>query len=190
MYPNTYGHGHLIEQGSASRGYRTILAYTTTNHSTRVNYYSNPGVIYSNTGTYIRTQAISNNAAVLLENRFKMAAISDESDACKVSTAPSPTPPPPPQPQGFYGGGCESMLGTCNEGACIFPFVFKGQAINSCTNIDGDSQAWSATEVTLNQTQKKTKSLHNLHLIYSHSTSVFLAFTKDIRGNLKKITPI
>ena len=49
-------------------------------------------------------------------------------------------------------GGCESMLGTCKEGACIFPFVFKGQAINSCTTIDGDSQAWCATEVTMNST--------------------------------------
>ena len=106
--------------------------------------------MYSQTGT--GKQAISNNAAVLLENRFKMAAIGYVSDACRVSPPPSNTPPAPPRPQGCYGGGCESMLGTCKEGSCIFPFIFKGQAINSCTTIDGDSQAWCATEVTLNST--------------------------------------
>ena len=46
-----YGHGHLIEAGTASTGYRTILAYTASGHSTRVNYYSNPSVIYPPTGT-------------------------------------------------------------------------------------------------------------------------------------------
>merc|ERR1719220_2151248 len=41
-----YGHGHLIEEGKSSTGYRTILAYTATGHRTRVNYYSNPDQIY------------------------------------------------------------------------------------------------------------------------------------------------
>merc|ERR1719450_1849589 len=34
----SYGHGHHIEQGSASKGFRTILAYSASNHQTRVNY--------------------------------------------------------------------------------------------------------------------------------------------------------
>ena len=38
----SHGHGHLIEQGSANTGYRTVLAYNADGHSTRVNYYSNP----------------------------------------------------------------------------------------------------------------------------------------------------
>ena len=78
-YP--YGHGHLIDQGSASTGYRTILAYSATGHQTRVNYYSNPDVIYPPTGT--RTgDAVSNNAALLNLNRLDFAAIGDESSVC------------------------------------------------------------------------------------------------------------
>ena len=48
-YP--YGHGHLIDAGTASTGVRTILAYNANGHSTRVNYYSNPSVNYPGTGT-------------------------------------------------------------------------------------------------------------------------------------------
>ena len=46
----SYGHGHHIAQGSASFGYRTILAYYAENHYTRANYYSNPAVTLPATG--------------------------------------------------------------------------------------------------------------------------------------------
>ena len=66
----SYGYAHLIAQGTASSGRRTILAYSATNHYTRVNYCSNPSVIYPGTGTPTGVAGISNNAAVLTQNRF------------------------------------------------------------------------------------------------------------------------
>ena len=74
-YP--YGHGHLI-----AGGYRTILAYTAPNHETRANYYSNPAIDLPATGTSTGVEGLSNNAAVLLRNRFAMAALGDESSQC------------------------------------------------------------------------------------------------------------
>ena len=40
------------------------------------------------------------------------------------------------------------------------------------------------------QTWKNTKSLHNLNSIYFSYKSLFLAFTKEIAGNMKKCTQI
>ena len=47
------GHAHLIDKGIASNstGYRTILAYNAAGHEKRVNYYSNPSVIFPPTNT-------------------------------------------------------------------------------------------------------------------------------------------
>ena len=44
-------------------GFRTIMAYSTTNHRTRVNYYSNPSVIMplSNTATGSTGVSINEN---------------------------------------------------------------------------------------------------------------------------------
>ena len=65
------GHGYLIPQGSASTGYRTILAYAATNHVLRVNYYSNPDVIYPTTGTATGVAGQANNARVqTIANHF------------------------------------------------------------------------------------------------------------------------
>ena len=80
VYP--YGHGHLIAQGSAGTGYITILAYGAPGHSTRINYYSNPSVIYPPTGTPTGVEGLSNNAAVLIRNRFILAAVGNESADC------------------------------------------------------------------------------------------------------------
>ena len=76
IYPG--GHGHLIEGGL-----RTILAYRSAGHTTRVNYYSNPSVLYPPTNTPTGLQQLSNNAAVLRVNRFSMADTGDESGACR-----------------------------------------------------------------------------------------------------------
>ena len=78
----SYGHGHLIEQGVASKGYRTVLAYSSSNHETRVNYYSNPAVIFSETQTATGVSGLSNNARVITENRFAFASLGDESAVC------------------------------------------------------------------------------------------------------------
>merc|ERR1712212_605551 len=85
-YHYPYAHGHLIAQGSASTGFRTILAYNADNHNKRVNYYSTPAVIYPATGTPCGVAAgfpnAANNAALLTQQRFRLAEIGDESQTC------------------------------------------------------------------------------------------------------------
>ena len=86
----SYGLGHLIAAGSASTGYRTIMAYSAAGHSTRVNYWSNPSVNYPLTGTPTGVAGEANNAAVLTSQRFQLAAIGDEmTGSCKMSTGPA-----------------------------------------------------------------------------------------------------
>ena len=79
-----HGHGYHIAQGTGKTGYRTILAYWKSGHSIRKNYYSNPSVILPETGT-VTGNAEANNAAVLMQMRFGLAAVGDESRACKSS---------------------------------------------------------------------------------------------------------
>ena len=81
-YAYSYGHAHLIEQGSASRGYRTILGYNAPNHGTRVNYYSNPAVTFPTTGTPTGVAGVSDNAAIFMRNIDTLSALGDESAAC------------------------------------------------------------------------------------------------------------
>ena len=87
-----YGHGHLIEQGEASSGFRTILGYTATGHKTRVNYYSNPNQIYPPSGTPLGKEGVSDNVRLLTENRLAMQAIGDESGTCSDGSVPGTTP--------------------------------------------------------------------------------------------------
>ena len=86
----SYGHGQLIEKGSASTGYNSIMAYGTTGYRAKANYYSNPDVIFPGTGTPTGVAGVSNNARVLREMIGQMAAVGDESGTC------SDVPPPPP----------------------------------------------------------------------------------------------
>jgi len=81
-YP--HGHGHHIAAGNGKMGTRTILAYSATGHSERVNYYSNPNVNLPRTGTPTGVAHRANNAAILLANRFALAAIGDESGTCSA----------------------------------------------------------------------------------------------------------
>ena len=82
IYP--YGTGHLIDQGRSRNrlGFRTIMAEVGRGHMQQVNYFSNPDIIYPGTGTPTGTTK-SNNARVLMNNRFKMAALGDESRRCQ-----------------------------------------------------------------------------------------------------------
>ena len=95
-YP--YGHGHHIEQGSATTGYRTIMAYPVGGHWNRVNYYSNPAVDLPITGTPTGVAGVSNNAKVIRDNRFIFAAIGDESATCSDGTVSTPSTPAPTEP--------------------------------------------------------------------------------------------
>ena len=70
----SYGHGFLIPGG-----YRSIMGYNYPGHSFRVNYYSNPNVNYQ--GSASGTSS-ANNAKVISDNRFAMAAVGDESGSC------------------------------------------------------------------------------------------------------------
>ena len=118
VYP--YGHGHLIAQGTASTGYRTILAYNAAGYSQRVNYYSNPSIIYPPTGTPTGVNGLSNNAAVLMLNRFSLAALGDESATCgsgTVTTTTTTTTGPVP-PCVNLSSDCKQ----CNRQSCSTEF--------------------------------------------------------------------
>ena len=137
FYP--HGHGHLIEAGSASTGARTILAYSASGHSRRVNYYSNPSLTYQPTGTALGVEGEANNAAVLLENRLAMEAVGDETASCSDGSSPptgSATTTPSPPTTG--NGSC---------GNCIFPFTFANRVHLTCTTLDGDPSPWCSTRV-------------------------------------------
>ena len=132
----SYGHGHHIAQGTASFGYRTILAYYAENHYTRANYYSNPAVILPATGTPTGVAGVSNNAAVITQNRFMFAALGDESNTCQETSGSTTTAT---TSSGTGSTTSSSSTGGC--GNCVFPFLFNGRLHDSCTTIDGDN-AW------------------------------------------------
>ena len=81
--PYPYGTGHHLESNDDEEedeedgGYRTIMSYKKEGHKTRINYYSNPNIRFDN-GALTGTDS-SNNALVLLKNRFRLAAVGDES---------------------------------------------------------------------------------------------------------------
>ena len=112
----SYGHGHHIEQGDASHGYRTIMAYWAPNHHVIANYYSNPSVDFPITQTPTGVADVSNNARVITENRFAFAANGDESNMCsEVSTSaptttPSTTPPPTTTSGAVLCSGAQTLL--------------------------------------------------------------------------------
>ena len=82
------GHGHLIERGEHHAGLHTIMAYQRDGHWDQTNYYSNPDVIHPQTGTRTGVRNLSNNAAVILNNVGKLAALGDESGSCGASCDP------------------------------------------------------------------------------------------------------
>ena len=75
--PYPYGHGHFF-----SPHHRTIMATSYNHRVTRVNYYSSPTLIFPDTGTPTGVEGISNNVRVLMENRFALADVGDESTPC------------------------------------------------------------------------------------------------------------
>merc|ERR1712227_732117 len=110
-----YGHAHLIlpTGDTTYSGYRTILAYFADGHYNRVNYYSNPAIIFPTTGTATGVVGVSNNVAVLNQNRAAYAALGDESQACgagattTVTSAPTPGPTTTTAAPPVGGPACE-----------------------------------------------------------------------------------
>ena len=137
----SHGHGHLISSGAASTGYRTILAYFATGHATRVNFYSNPSVLYPVTGTSTGLAGLSNNAAVITANRFSMASLGDESATCSDGTTITTQPTTTTQASSIISGSTAnvstSTIGNC--GNCVFPFIYQRRIFDRCTSIDGDA---------------------------------------------------
>lgn len=76
QYKNPKGdnYGHLI-QGT---NFRTIMAYNNPDHKKRVNYWSNPSIIYEDTGSPTGVVGKANNARHITKNRFAMAACGNE----------------------------------------------------------------------------------------------------------------
>ena len=110
-----FGHGHLIAQGTASTGRRSILAYNAKNHGLRVNYYSNPHVILPETGTPTGVAGVSNNAAVFIQIRHTFASLGDESAVCNDGSSPTTSTSPSPPPS------------TVSCGNCVFSFMYCGR---------------------------------------------------------------
>jgi len=99
--PSGDGYAHLIQPTGDSKysGYRTILGYFNDGHYYRMNYYSNPDVIFPTTGTPTGVTDVSNNARLITANRFAMAACgTDEQNGNCDGAAPSPSPAPVPSP--------------------------------------------------------------------------------------------
>lgn len=73
-----YGYGWFI--GPPGFGYRTCMAYSDDGHKTRLNRFSNPELSYQGEATGDQDEA--DNARVIRDNRFLMAAIGDETESC------------------------------------------------------------------------------------------------------------
>jgi hypothetical protein len=57
-----------------------LSSYPRSGYYTQVLHYSNPNVLYA--GTYPTGTALNNNARILTENRFVIAAIGNEQETC------------------------------------------------------------------------------------------------------------
>jgi len=78
-YPYAYGHFIGPTNDAWWKGYRSSMAYRKAGHYHRINYFSNPDVMYKGypTGT-----EENNCARTIKENRFGMAAVGNESKTC------------------------------------------------------------------------------------------------------------
>merc|ERR1711892_1236549 len=90
-HPYLHGHGYLIKPTGPSKwtGYRTILAYNADGHYNRINRYSNPDQVCPNCLEVdsVMGDEFSNNAKVITDNRFAMAACGTEENTCSIPVA-------------------------------------------------------------------------------------------------------
>ena len=64
------------------------MGYPSGKYEKVINYYSNPKVLFNGVATGTKTQ---DNARVIKENRFAMAAVGDESGTCSTMSTTSST---------------------------------------------------------------------------------------------------
>jgi len=93
-HPYLYGHGFLMQPPgeTANSGYRSILSYTADHHKHRVNYYSSPNIIFPATSSSTGEHPYADNARVITDNRFSMAACGDESSTCDTKVPEKQVP--------------------------------------------------------------------------------------------------
>merc|ERR1719228_386854 len=88
-HPYLHGHGYLIKPTGPSKysGYRTILAYFADGHYNRINHYSDPGQVCPDCleSDSVLGDEYSNNAKVITDNRFAMAACGAEENMCSAT---------------------------------------------------------------------------------------------------------
>ena len=76
-YPSAYG---FLIRPPVMSGLRTILAYDEAGNATRINYYSSPTFLYQ--GTFPTGNGTTDVAGLLIQRRFIMAAVGNESMTC------------------------------------------------------------------------------------------------------------
>ena len=93
--------------------YRSIMAYSTAGEK-RVNYYSSPLIKYQGYATGTST---ADNARTLVENRFAVAAIGDESMSCSGTSASVTSPPTSvtSPPTTTVSSSCVDKFSNCKE---------------------------------------------------------------------------
>ena len=101
-------------------------------YGNKVNYYSNPDVTFPATGTPTGVEGVSNNAKVMTEVRFNMAAMGDESGTCRGAPAPVKT-------NGQWGkwskwGECEANCKKTRVRQCDNPSPSNGG--KDCKGVD------------------------------------------------------
>jgi len=152
-YP--YGHGHLIAKGSHYTGARTVLAYNANGHRSRVNWYSNPNVNFPTTGTPTGVAGVSNNAKLLTENRFALAAVGDESECSgsvpTVTTTTTTTTTEKPASNECVLSGVTSFSTSLK----YLGGKSKAQCMQACTN-DANCFKWVADRRNRNQCYHQT----------------------------------
>jgi len=96
-HPYLHGHGYLIQPTGPTEwsGYRTILAYRAYGHYQRINRYSDPDQQCADCledGVALGDEK-ANNAKVITDNRFVMAACGAEDSVCSAPTETTTTAP-------------------------------------------------------------------------------------------------
>ena len=92
------------------------MAYSTAGEK-RVNYYSSPLIKYQGYATGTST---ADNARTLVENRFAIAAIGDESMSCSGSSVTSPPTTVTSPPTTTVSSSCIDKFSNCKEQISYF----------------------------------------------------------------------
>merc|ERR1711952_550900 len=114
-----------------------LISYEAVGHNLRVNYYSNPVVIFPLTGTPTGVEGVSNNAAVLMRNIGTFAALGDESSTCDT-------------------GGSGAVSG--NAASPTTSAILTSSTTTSSKTTTATTTTTTTTSTTTTTTKSKTKS--------------------------------